>query len=123
LTADQLRTISDSGMEIGAHTVSHRDLSAMGTVSAYHEIADSAMHLRITYHVPVVSLAYPSGHYRSTTPSIARLARMRFAVTTHHGIANEKSSPLLLPRIRMSGRQSGPVLVKWLNRFLIHRTS
>ncbi len=62
LTWNELRTLaSDSLVEIGGHTLSHRSLSGLSRSEAEHEIGDARQRLERELHVGVRSIAYPFG--------------------------------------------------------------
>ena len=102
LSVSELKTLRDAGMELGAHTVDHPDLSRLPAGRQREEIGLSAAYIRERAGAPVTSFAYPSGKYNALTTAIMREQGIPFAVTTHHGVATERSKPLLLPRIRMT---------------------
>lgn len=118
MTLNDLRLLTDNGMEIGAHTVNHPDLRKLTPQKQRFEIGESAAYLRKILGVPVQVFAYPSGKYKPLTPSIVRSEEMPFAVSTHVGIPTEASNPLLLPRIRMTNAMHGESLVKYLERMM-----
>lgn len=91
LQIDQLRS---NGMEIGGHSVHHKNLAKMEYEQEVEEIAPS---LRDT--API--FAYPSGQFNVVTLDILSGLGVKAAVTTNLGVANEKSDLLQLPRIRV----------------------
>lgn len=101
---DELKKMSDAGMEIGAHTVDHRNLRILTPKEQMQDIGDSITMLERTLGIKIGSFAYPSGKFTKSALKILRNAGIPFAVTTREGIATEKKNPLLLPRIRMTER-------------------
>jgi peptidoglycan/xylan/chitin deacetylase (PgdA/CDA1 family) len=67
LTASELQQLSDSGMAIGAHTLSHPVLSQQPTELARKEIAECGDVLEKTLGVKSWAFAYPFGDPASVT--------------------------------------------------------
>ncbi len=118
MTLNDIRLLTDNGMEIGAHTVNHPDLRKLTPQKQRFDIGESAAYLRKILNVPVKVFAYPSGMYKPLTPSIVHSEEMPFAVSTHVGIATQASNPLILPRIRMNNSMHGGMLVKYLEKMM-----
>ncbi len=95
LSYSQLHDLANAGMELGAHTVHHIDLATASVDKQQQEIAQSKQ------SSPV--FAYPAGRYSENTISIVKQNDFTCAVTTHPGIATEKSPLYELPRVRISG--------------------
>jgi len=99
LSWDQLIDLSNRGVEIGAHTLSHADLSKLDRGPAEREILGSVGIISRRLGKPVETFAYP---YGIVTPQAAAIAGRTFraACTTEHRRASDE--PLaLLPRIEM----------------------
>lgn len=82
----QIKEISDYGIEIGSHTVSHPDLSTLSEKLARQQIFDSKKTLENILSKSIVSFCYPSGKYTSQTESLVEKAGYSFATTTKGGI-------------------------------------
>src|SRR5262245_61038035 len=96
LTADELRELRAAGIEIGAHTVTHPDLSALPYEQAREELAESKRRLEEVLGEPVEVAAYPYGLATEETARACRDAGFRAAcVTTGRG---DWGDPHLLPR-------------------------
>ncbi len=103
-TWDQLKKMSGSGMEIGAHSVHHYNLSTLSIPEQKEEIEGSVWTIGVVLHIPIKTFAYPSGKYDRDTLKITKEAGIVYAVTTHTGIANNHSNLLELPRLRISDK-------------------
>lgn len=102
LTWDQVREMSDAGIEIGAHTHRHYIASRLAASDCWAEIQTSADLIRRRVGVEVGSFAYPNGTPQDYTPETkAILAAMGFrvAVSTRYGFATPQDDPLDLPRL------------------------
>ena len=111
----QLRQLHGEGMEIGAHTVHHVDLTKLSPERASQEIASSAIALRGWIGVPVSSFAYPSGRLNASIMQRVQTLGFDNAVTTRPGYVTQTSAAYELPRYRIK-RGSGLALMTALLR-------
>jgi peptidoglycan/xylan/chitin deacetylase (PgdA/CDA1 family) len=82
LTAHELRQLSAAGVEIGAHSVTHPDLTTLSYTDALGELAGSKTALEDVVGAPVETAAYPYGHANAETRAAAREAGFRAACRT-----------------------------------------
>lgn len=101
---DELRALRDAGMEIGAHSMTHSDLTLMNPDAAFMEIAESGQALAAQLQVPIVSFCYPAGRFNTALAEQVRAAGYSNATTTVQGV--DGSAPFTLPRIRIYGDMS-----------------
>jgi len=96
MTAEELRALRAAGIEIGAHSVTHPDLSALSYEQAREELEESKRQLEEVLDEPVEVAAYPFGRATEETARACRDAGFRAAcVTTGRG---DWADPHLLPR-------------------------
>lgn len=102
LTTDQVRTLANSGMTIGAHTVSHPILARVSDAAAISEMVQSKERLEGIIGRSVDLFAYPNGKpgtdYTATHAQLAREAGFSGAVSTGWGAATGGSDVFQLPR-------------------------
>jgi peptidoglycan/xylan/chitin deacetylase (PgdA/CDA1 family) len=99
LNWQQLRQISDAGIECGAYSHFHHRLNAVPLSVACDEVVTSKRILEEHLAVPVTSFAYPFGYY---TPSVRRLvqaAGYTSACAVKYRMSSIKSNPFALPRL------------------------
>lgn len=101
MTLDQLKEISDYGIEIGSHTLSHPDLEKSTSSKASGEISISKANLERDLNIKINSFCYPAGKYNDEVVNMVKEAGYLYATTTNGGIANF-SIPLTLNRYRMN---------------------
>ena len=101
MTPAEIKEISDNGIEIGSHTLSHPDLSKETIEQARTEIFNSKADLEKITGQTVVSFCYPSGKYNDAVVNEVKSAGYDFAVTTNAG-TGKFSDPLTLNRHRMN---------------------
>ncbi len=81
MTADELRELRAAGIELGAHTVSHPDLSTLSRAACLDEMAASRAALEELTGEPVRTFAYPFCRYGAEAVAAAAEAGFEAAVT------------------------------------------
>jgi peptidoglycan/xylan/chitin deacetylase (PgdA/CDA1 family) len=99
MTWEQVAALRDAGMEIGAHTVSHLDLTSLDWETAEFEIAQSKAELDHHLNINVTSFCYPTGLYNAGIEEQVRAAGYLNATTTRWD--NDTSDIMALPRRRI----------------------
>lgn len=100
MTADELRDLASTGVEIGAHTVTHPDLSALGDEACRREVQGSRDTLRDVTGEPVATFAYPFFGHGPAAVAAVRAAGFSAAVT---GAGHRSWEPHTLPRAMITG--------------------
>ena len=105
MTADELRSLAAAGIELGAHTVSHPDLSRMDRTACLREMVDSRQELERLTGGPVTTFAYPFCRYGEA--ALAAVAEAGFiAAVTCEGRGGW--NPYEMKRAMVTGKD-GPV--------------
>lgn len=85
LTWQQVKIMSDHGMDIEAHTMTHPDLTRIGPRSVQWQLAESRRELQARLHRSVRLFAYPYGaHSPAVVAAVARAGYLA-AFTTEEG--------------------------------------
>lgn len=102
MTNDQVRSLSNAGMEIGGHTVNHPILTSIENESAADEIARGREELISITSAPVRVFAYPNGKpgtdYANQHVDIVKSIGFEAAVSTSYGVSGRSTDPYQLPR-------------------------
>lgn len=101
LTDEMVTEMLDSGWELGAHTISHSDLTRLGRAERELEIAGARRQLAERFGETVDFICYPGGSFNVAVIKAAKRAGYVGATTTQPGVAVPKSDPFELPRIRV----------------------
>jgi peptidoglycan/xylan/chitin deacetylase (PgdA/CDA1 family) len=129
LGADGVREVSDRGMEIGSHSVTHPRLSSLDSETLVREVEDSRLMLSEIVNSPVEGFSYPYGDLDGPAVRAAREAGYVYAVATKTQVESglhdwprtyigEKDSPLRLGvKLKVS-----PILRWWRRRTLVNQT-
>jgi peptidoglycan/xylan/chitin deacetylase (PgdA/CDA1 family) len=103
LSEDGIRRLSENGVEIGAHSVTHPILSVLDSESARCEIADSKSALERCLGKPVRAFAYPFGapglDFTPRDEALVRESGYSLAFAGEGGFVSRSSSQFTLPRI------------------------
>jgi len=113
LSAAQVRALAAGGMEIGAHTVTHADLTTLGSGALNREVRDSRAALQRISGQPVDAFAYPAGRFDRGVESAVHDAGFNEAFSTDPGTVDAAAiarDPYALPRLRIL-RGSGETLM------------
>lgn len=101
MNEDELRELARAGVELGAHTVSHPDLSQLDEQECLREMVESRDALERITSTEVRTFAYPFCHYGDAAVAAARRAGFVAAVTCH---GRGSWSPLTLKRAMITGK-------------------
>ena len=91
----------DGGVQFGAHTATHRRLTAIPLPEARRELSESKDALEQNLGSPVRALCYPYGGVDDAIADTARELGYSLAVTTQMGRVRRDDDTLRLPRISM----------------------
>ncbi len=98
---EQLATLRDAGMEIGAHTISHLNLTSLDQATAAYAISQSKADIDSRLAINVTSFCYPAGFYDGNIEALVQAAGYTNATTTRWD--SDYSDMLALPRRRVAG--------------------
>ena len=118
LNWDELGKLSDAGVDIGSHALTHRSLGGMPIDEAEDEMRRSREELAEKIGISVSSFAYPYGTLADFNMPLAdglRRSGYRIAFTSQHGVLLKNLDPMLLPRIKVEGGDADwlfPILVR-----------
>ncbi len=99
LSWEEIKEMSEGGIEFGAHTVTHPVLTKMSLEEARWEIESSKEEIEERLGKPVVSFAYPSGIYSEEIVKLVKKAGFLCAVTTKLEEIKPRSNPYELGRV------------------------
>ena len=110
LDADGLHALTQAAIEIGSHTVSHRQLPTFDDAALAHELTASADLLEGMGLPRPRALAYPYGAVDERVEAAAREAGYAVAFTIEAGAVERGAPRMLLPRIEVLA-EDGPLAV------------
>ena len=92
------------GMDIGAHTKTHVDLTSISKKKAQNEIYECKTDLEFIFNVPVTDFCYPFGRFNELVCDMTKDLGYLSATTMDRGRANSQSNRHMLPRIPINYR-------------------
>jgi peptidoglycan/xylan/chitin deacetylase (PgdA/CDA1 family) len=98
MTPDQLRQLAAAGIEVGAHTLTHPNLTTMSAEQLEHELVGSRRDLEAVINRRVRYLAYPGGRFNSDVVTATRAAGFAAACSVIGSGCNSVSSRYWLYR-------------------------
>ncbi len=102
MTCEEVRKISDNGIEVGAHTVSHSMLAALPVSVQQSEIRESKKDLEEVLDRRVSSFAYPFGtlsDYSVESVKISKDVGFDCACSNFSGVVQPSTDIFQLPRL------------------------
>ena len=100
---DQIKEMSQGGMEFGSHSSTHPYLTESDPDALAWEIEASKAALEEHTGLPVTTMAYPFGLYDDTVIAALQAAGYRAACTIDPGVTAEAGKLMLLPRTWVYG--------------------
>ncbi len=97
MSADQIRDWASRGIEFGAHSKTHPDLTALAPAELAEEVAGSKHDLEAILQSPVRAFAYPYGTHNPAVRDCVR-GVYNLAFSTEEGLNNLGTDPYLLRR-------------------------
>jgi peptidoglycan/xylan/chitin deacetylase (PgdA/CDA1 family) len=99
MSTSEIQEWLDLGMDIGAHTQTHADLTKISEKQVKVEIYESKKSLEKKFNISIVDFCYPFGRFNESISNIANSAGYSSATTMIRGRANTQSNQFKLPRI------------------------
>ncbi|MFH0910039.1 MAG: polysaccharide deacetylase family protein [Planctomycetota bacterium] len=107
LARGRLLELADGGVEIGSHTVTHRELIGLADAEALEELVGSRSDLEEKLGRPVSTLCYPRGRFSRRIMTLAEEAGYACACATLRGSLQSRAERFALRRIRADEARSG----------------
>ena len=112
MSTDQIRDWRTRGIDFGAHSRTHPDLTTLPPAELAEEVAESKHDLEVILQLPVQSFAYPYGTHN---PAVCNRVRSVYdlAFGTEEGLNNLGTDPHLL---RRTGVLPGEFMIDFAGR-------
>lgn len=99
LSWDEVKEMSENGIDFGAHSLTHPILTNMSLDAARHEIASSKSEIQSRIGKTVNFFCYPNGVYSADVSNIVKESGFAGAVTIDPNWVNAQTDPYLLGRV------------------------
>ena len=97
MTWEDLRALSDRGIEIGSHTASHPHLGGLSDRDIRRELTESREHIEDEVHRPCRYFAYPYGEHDRRVRAQVQAAGYEGAFALRAG--DQGTGPFAIPRV------------------------
>ena len=99
MTDDEIKEMSDYGIDIESHTVSHNRLSEMSYSDQLYELSKSKSEIEKIVGKPIIAAAYPEGKFNDDTKTAIRESGYEMGFTIEHGYADRNDDLFMLNRV------------------------
>ena len=106
MTREQKKAFVDNGWEIGAHTLSHPDLTRLSDEDVLHELRESRARIELELQTKVVSFAYPFGAHDDRVKDLVRQSGFEFGIATDAGGITIEDDRFAVFRVNMFPEES-----------------
>ena len=106
LSKNEIKELSDYGIDIQSHTVKHLHLNTLSYEEQLKELKSSKETLEAITNKPVISVAYPFGDHDENTLKAAKASGYNLGFLTDKGLAKPTSQSISLNRIYVSSAYS-----------------
>ena len=121
MTREELREVAGTtGVDVGAHTLTHPVLTAVSASEQWEEIDGGRQQLEHVVGKPIRLFSYPYGGYDAfdeATHQLVRDSGYTLACTGTGGLASVGDYPLQIPR-NVVGDWDAPTFERWLNHWV-----
>ena len=104
MTEDEINQWLQMGMDIGAHSKTHVDLTSVSVQQVQKEIKDCKVDLEKKFKVQISDFCYPFGRFNQLVCNIVKDSGYLSATTMLRGRVNSQSDSHQLPRIPINHR-------------------
>jgi peptidoglycan/xylan/chitin deacetylase (PgdA/CDA1 family) len=106
LNWDEILELQKSGVRVGSHGLTHRDLTKLDNKELDREVKESRRILEEKLGQIVEGFAYPFGYFNQKVIDAVKAAGYKWAVTTSDSIWEGRGNPYRIRRIKISGLDS-----------------
>ena len=114
IPAAGVRKLLAAGWEIGAHSLTHADLTSLGDAALDREVRGSRRAIHRLFGVVPRFFCYPAGRYDAEAVAAVRAAGFDGATTTEFGLAAPSAGRFTLARVRVDRGEGADGLARKL---------
>lgn len=115
MTWDHIRQVSEIGIELGAHSLTHPQLDVLNIGDMQREIVESKSQIEAQVGKLVNSFAYPYGYHDRRTLNIISEAGFQSACAVKNAISHDQDNPFALARLTVTRDVDLPGLKQMLD--------
>lgn len=110
---EALRSQANGGLDLGAHTLTHRTLTRLGDRDLQRELEHPRDLIEERIGIRPDSFSYPYGIWDKRVLDATRRAGFAAAVTLEFGLNKPRTDPLALRRVNVPASISGAAFANW----------
>lgn len=114
MTLRQAAEVRDCGLEIGAHTVTHPQLDALGSAAVRRELAEPKARLEDELGTPVPAFAYPHGYSSPRVRRLVREAGYTSATAVRNALSSVRDEPYRIARLMLTNTHTAADVAGWM---------
>ncbi|KKK36302.1 hypothetical protein WQ57_20020 [Mesobacillus campisalis] len=115
MTADEILTVMENGIDIENHSVTHPFLAELSKEEQYAEINNATVALKELTGRTTEVFAYPYGNYNADTISVLKELGFKGAFKVGGGLSTDKSDRYELPRIMILQEHTMEDFIRMVN--------
>ncbi|WP_053362863.1 polysaccharide deacetylase family protein [Bacillus sp. FJAT-27251] len=115
MTADEILTVMENGIDIENHSVTHPFLAELSKEEQYAEINNATVALKELTGRTTDVFAYPYGNYNADTISVLKELGFKGAFKVGGGLSTDKSDRYELPRIMILQEHTMEDFIRMVN--------
>lgn len=114
IRSTDLPGLEAAGVEIGAHSHTHRQLDVLPVQEVKHELSVNRALLAEMLGHDIRSFAYPHGYWRRRILQLVQEAGFDSACAVGNSLSSAAGRVLALPRLMVSAHTDAPTVAAWL---------
>jgi peptidoglycan/xylan/chitin deacetylase (PgdA/CDA1 family)/UDP-N-acetylglucosamine:LPS N-acetylglucosamine transferase len=103
---DHKKAFVAAGWEIGAHTMTHPNLTEQTALEIEHELISSKNNLEKELNIDVISFAYPFGYYNDRVKDLVKSAGFSYGIATDTGGIHIEDDRFAIFRVNIFPKES-----------------
>lgn len=106
LKDNEVKILSDAGVTIGSHGLTHRSLNKLSPAEIVKELSESKNRLEKLIGQPVRFLSYPKGKFNQTVIDLAQQAGYKAAFSIKQGLVRHDCNKFVIKRVVVDRNQN-----------------
>ncbi|WP_037579218.1 polysaccharide deacetylase family protein [Phaeacidiphilus oryzae] len=115
MTLGQVGDLTDCGLEVGAHTITHPQLDTLGSGAVARELAEPKKVLEDVLGEEVPAFAYPHGYSSRRVRRQVAAAGYTSAVAVRNALSSAEDEPYRISRLMLNCEHTLDDLTAWLD--------
>ena len=106
LSDSEIKILSESGVTIGSHGLTHRSLNKLSPAEIEEELVESKNKLEKLIGQPVRFLSYPKGKFNQVVINLVQKSGYKAAFSIKQGLVQQPSNKFVIKRVVVDRNQN-----------------